>query len=189
MIKKADISGTEISYAVAYRNIRNARLEFKGDILQMIIPAGKTGIEKELLVKHRKWILRTYRQITESLNEISPGYLDEKMNIKEFKYFVNAKTDEFSRHLKVSVNNVKFRAMISQLGSMSVNGSMTINSYARFFPERLVEYIIYHELAHLKVRKHGKRFWGIIAGRYGDYRRYELDLFKYWIALQVKLGL
>jgi predicted metal-dependent hydrolase len=44
-------------------------------------------------------------------------------------------------------------------GSCSANGSINLDWRLIFAPKRVLEYVVVHELAHLKYRSHGKTFW------------------------------
>ena len=38
-------------------------------------------------------------------------------------------------------------------------------------PYALVDYVVAHELAHLRVRGHGAEYWAVVAQAVPDYRR------------------
>lgn len=77
--------------------------------------------------------------------------------------------------------------MISKWGSLSSKGNISINSYTRFLPEYLIEYIIYHEIIHFLERKHNSIFWKLIKNKYGNYKEYEKELYNYWFLIQCEI--
>lgn len=46
-----------------------------------------------------------------------------------------------------------------------------INWHLVFAPKRVLEYVVAHELAHLKHRSHGEAFWAYLASILPDYER------------------
>ncbi|MCD6492562.1 MAG: M48 family metallopeptidase [Archaeoglobaceae archaeon] len=186
MVKTIRINDKNIRYSVSRRKVKYPRLEFKTGNLILVLPE-KMKDEKTVLEKHKAWIYRKSRQIERALREAHCKELNENMSMEKFKYFVRKKVAEFSKSIGVEVNNIMLRKMVSKWGSLSFRRNITINSYARYLPDRLIEYIIYHEIAHLLIKKHNNNFWKIIESKYANYKEYEKDLFKYWFLLQHKI--
>ena len=67
--------------------------------------------------------------------------------------------------------------MTSQWGSCSVDGHLSFNTHLVKVPEPLVEYVVLHELCHLKVHNHGPRFYSLMREYMPDWeaRRRELN--------------
>ena len=53
-----------------------------------------------------------------------------------------------------------------------------------YLPSNLIEYVVFHEIAHLIEMGHNKRFWNIISGKFQDYKRMEDDLLMYWLLVK-----
>ncbi|MGY6638095.1 MAG: M48 family metallopeptidase [Erythrobacter sp.] len=47
-------------------------------------------------------------------------------------------------------------------GSCGPQGNVLINWHLIFAPRKVLEYVVVHELAHLRVRSHGPEFWGLM---------------------------
>ena len=61
-------------------------------------------------------------------------------------------------HGRISVKNQK-----SCWGSCSRRGNLNFNYKLLFLPEKLQDYVIIHELCHLKELNHSQKFWGLVA--------------------------
>ncbi|WP_408590051.1 M48 family metallopeptidase [Novosphingobium sp.] len=48
-------------------------------------------------------------------------------------------------------------------GSCGPEGNVLINWHLIFAPRKVLEYVVAHELAHLRHRSHGAEFWGYVA--------------------------
>ncbi len=61
-------------------------------------------------------------------------------------------------------------------GSCGPEGNILINWHLIFAPRKVLEYVVVHELAHLRVRSHGPAFWALIDAIYPQYRAPQLWL-------------
>jgi predicted metal-dependent hydrolase len=66
---------------------------------------------------------------------------------------------------KVSVRNQKWR-----WGSCSPNGHICLNWRLVTMPDRVRDYVLIHELMHLKRLDHSPRFWKLVAAACPDYQ-------------------
>ncbi len=56
-------------------------------------------------------------------------------------------------------------------GSCGPSGTIHIDWRLVFAPKRVLEYVVVHELAHLRHRSHGEEFWAFLAFMLPDYER------------------
>lgn len=66
---------------------------------------------------------------------------------------------------------IRVTDMKSGWGSCGAEGIVHINWHLVFAPKRVLEYVVVHELAHLKHRSHGEAFWTYLASLLPDYER------------------
>jgi predicted metal-dependent hydrolase len=59
--------------------------------------------------------------------------------------------------------SVHVAEFIAGWGSCGPKGTVNIDWRLIFAPKRVLEYVVVHELAHLKHRSHGKKFWGYLG--------------------------
>lgn len=174
-----------INYEVKYRDIKYPRLEFKSGELELILPFGEKP--KDLLEKHRKWIIKKQNFIKDCLKASNDKELESR-DEKELREIVNYIANEISEDLNVNVNQVFFRKMRTKWASCSPKKNLTINTMMKYLPEKLIEYIIYHELAHLIEKKHNERFWEIIEEKFEDFKSLEMSLFANWFLINSRNG-
>lgn len=65
----------------------------------------------------------------------------------------------FSRQFNFSFNRITFRCQRTKWGSCSAKNNINLNINIAFLPAHLQDYILLHELCHLRHRNHSKRFW------------------------------
>jgi predicted metal-dependent hydrolase len=56
-------------------------------------------------------------------------------------------------------------------GSCNSDGSIRLNWRLMHFPHEIIDYVICHELAHLKELNHGAEFWQTVGELFPDYQR------------------
>jgi predicted metal-dependent hydrolase len=74
-----------------------------------------------------------------------------------------ARTWELAAVTGVEVKHVTVRNQRSRWGSCSANGTISLNWRLVQTPDFVRDYIIYHELMHLKEMNHSERFWARVA--------------------------
>jgi predicted metal-dependent hydrolase len=62
------------------------------------------------------------------------------------------------------------RAQRTRWASCSPTGRMSFNWRLLLAPERVLEYVIWHEVCHLEILDHSPRFWSLLERRWPDYR-------------------
>jgi predicted metal-dependent hydrolase len=183
MIKRAKIQDIEVEYEVIHRKVKYARLEIKTDKIRLIMPLNYNE-DEEIIKKHENWIYNKISRIKASQKEADNKELNFVRTKKEFKDMVLSSVEKFSRILGVEVNKVFFKKMKTRWGSCSSRRNLNINMYLMHLPAYLIEYIVFHEVAHLVEMGHNKRFWKIIEQKYPDYSDMEDELLLYWLLIR-----
>jgi predicted metal-dependent hydrolase len=73
-----------------------------------------------------------------------------------------------TRYTKLSI-----RAQKTRWASCSSSGAMSFNWRLLLAPEEILDYVVEHEVAHLEIHDHSKRFWKLLESRCPDYREHE----------------
>lgn len=182
---KIRINDLDVEYEVIPRKVKYPRLEIKTGYLRVIVPEGYDGAGR-LVEKHRKWIYNHLCMLEHSKHEARKRSLNLERTEEEFRSLVRELVGKFADQLKVDFKLVCFRKMKTRWGSCSSRGNININRYMIYLPEELVEYVVFHEVAHLVEMGHNKRFWGIVSNEFEDYGEFEDELSIYWILIKEK---
>lgn len=96
---------------------------------------------------------------------------------------------DFKVRLFASIMGVKYRKVYirfqrTKWASCSKKGNLSFNLALMALPEGLRDYVIIHELAHLRAPKHGNKFWGLVRTYYPDYAEAKKKLRLFWLLLE-----
>lgn len=76
------------------------------------------------------------------------------------------------------VGKVRIRPLVRRWGSCSVGGLITLNRDLVRAPTDCIDYVIAHELCHLREHHHGPRFWGLLTRVMPDWEERRVRLNK-----------
>jgi predicted metal-dependent hydrolase len=79
--------------------------------------------------------------------------------------------DVFARQHGVAPRRWALSSARTRWGSCAADGSIRLNWRLMHFPADIVDYVIAHELAHLREMNHSARFWLHLETLFPDYRR------------------
>jgi predicted metal-dependent hydrolase len=82
----------------------------------------------------------------------------------------------FATKLNVPTPPLKTSNARTRWGSCSSRGDIRINWRLLQAPPHIINYVICHELAHLKEMNHSPKFWAVVECLYPDYKQAEKEL-------------
>ncbi|HSO06852.1 MAG TPA: SprT family zinc-dependent metalloprotease [Pelomicrobium sp.] len=81
--------------------------------------------------------------------------------------------------LEVTLPVIRLSSSRSEWGSCSSGGRVLLNRRLLHLPPHLVDYVIAHELAHLRELNHSPRFWALVARVCPEHRALRRELRRY----------
>lgn len=75
----------------------------------------------------------------------------------------------FAGELGVAMKSLRLSSAQTRWGSASADGSIRLNWRLIHFAPAIIDYVVAHELAHLRVMDHSPRFWDTVATVVPDY--------------------
>ncbi|MEL4306312.1 M48 family metallopeptidase [Methanococcoides sp. LMO-2] len=176
------INGIDIPYSLTHRKVKRARLEFRSGRLNVVVPKGFPDHE-ELILRHKLWVYRRYASSLATIENAASKELVQRSD-SEFRELIFSFTGKISEDLGVQPEKVTFRKMKTKWGSCSSAGRLNFNRHLMHLPDDLVEYVVFHEMAHLIELRHSPCFWQIIDSRFDNRVHYDRELSAYWYLIQ-----
>ena len=98
---------------------------------------------------------------------------------EEAKQFVPLLVEKWSGHMALAPTSIRFRKTKRQWGSCSGKNVLSFNTMLMKLPLSVIQYIIVHELAHIKHKHHQKSFWNLVEQHLPDYKQRITELHTY----------
>jgi predicted metal-dependent hydrolase len=98
---------------------------------------------------------------------------------------VARRLDAATARAGTAYTRLTIRGQRTRWASCTDGGVMSFNWRLLLAPEEILDYVVEHEVAHLEVMGHSRRFWALVARRCPDYRRHERWLRRYGSTLRL----
>jgi len=109
--------------------------------------------------------------------KLENGFFETKQikNIQQFYHFEIKKVVEelvlkHSKNMNLKFEKISLKAQKSIWGSCSGKNHLSFNINLAQLPLEIIEYIVIHELAHIKHKNHSKEFWTFVSEFSSDYK-------------------
>jgi len=139
---------------VALESIKKSFTAFKDSELTVIVPGKTSDGLFPLLVKKAIWDFYSGRA------EVEVGSI----------------ITDYSRKLGISPPAFKVKYQKRRWGSCSADNVIRINFQLIMAPSEQLEYVVVHELCHIKEKNHSARFWRLVSKLMPGYEIHRKDL-------------
>ncbi len=104
---------------------------------------------------------------------------DYRENKKKAYELISGRISYFNQTGEYPVGQVSIKNQKTRWGSCSSKKNLSFNYKLLFLPPNLRDYIIIHELCHLKEMNHSKNFWSLVSQKVPNYKalRREIKLY------------
>ncbi len=136
-----------------------------------------------IIVSIPHWVKPTHPEvkkfIKQGLAKLETHIPDEQPEPIHDAATVRRRVRLWARRMDLHPKRITLREMTRKWGSCSSNGNITLNTALFYVPDYLLDYLIVHELAHMKHFDHGPDFWALVGDYVPEYREYERELNTY----------
>jgi len=143
---------------------RRWRLEVPwGEPARLTVPQWTSGAEVErLLAEKRSWIEgQRRRQVPRlGLERLAVSECEARIAAREL---VSMLADEEAERIGVSYQRIRIGGQRTLWGSCSARGTLSFNWRLVLAPLEVLDYVVVHELCHLHVPDHTRRFWALVT--------------------------
>lgn len=89
---------------------------------------------------------------------------------KNAKIVITNRVEYFAKIMGVDYNRISIKFQKTRFGSCSTNKNLNFNALVALMPSEILDYVIVHELSHLKEMNHSKQFWREVAKVIPEYK-------------------
>ena len=127
-----------------------ATAQFSGNSLEVSIPAGTSHTDREQL---RDAVLHFYRQLARD--------------------YLPVRVAELAAEHGFAYNQLRIKHQKTRWGSCSAKGNINLNLRLMMTPDEAIDYVIIHELCHLRELNHSRQFWMMVECCCPEYRKWK----------------
>ena len=185
MEKRIIFKNKEISYTIRKsKRARRIRLVvYSGGAIVVTTPFDlKESIAEKFVREKFQWLLSKLSFFKQFEGKAITRYTHEDyLKYKEEAYnLVESRINHFSKIYKFKYNKINIKNQKTRWGSCSKKGNLNFNYKIALLPSLISDYLIVHELCHLKELNHSKRFWKLVEKTIPNYRSIRGELKKAW---------
>lgn len=149
------------------------RRQHRSSLMMRLVPGGVEVFIPRWMKEDSHKVRTFIRSGLEKLGGNVPPIPAEQTSREQIEVMV----ETWAARVGVQPGRVTFRSMSRKWGSCSSRDNITLNSRLTWLPPHLAEYVVLHELVHLKVFNHGQDFKAMMSAHMPDWveRERELD--------------
>lgn len=187
-----------MNYKITYSNTKHARIRLLPDMsFELVIPKKLSEDKKIVQLLLQKWEKLLQKNLSKTNNKLEiltdeyvlifwekvllqniPGklqdYVLEKFE-KESIFFLN----KYASKIWFSYQKLIIKTFKTKWGSCSSNQNIALNFKLVHLPIKFLEYVVIHEICHLKEKNHGKNFWSLVEKFCPNYKEIRKELNQY----------
>jgi len=171
IIRKIELLNRDFDYTLRESSrAKSLRLAVyrNGDLVVVKPKRINEKIVENFLQSQASWIVKKINYFLSQPASLSPtlplltrrDYLNQREKVRGL---VKDRLEYFNNFYKLSYNKVNIRDQKTRWGSCSRRGCLNFNFRLIYLEPAVRDYIIVHELCHLKEFNHSLRFWKLVA--------------------------
>lgn len=114
----------------------------------------------------------TFRLAVHHVQQTSIQRALETLYRRQARKRFERRADQFATELDVTYQQIEIRNQRTRWGSCSTTGTVGLNWRLMMAPPDVIDYVIIHELAHLREPDHSEAFWSLVATHDPNYEEH-----------------
>lgn len=167
-----------MDYEIKYAKRKTVTFRVREGRLYIIAPIGiSERYINELVIKHKRWIERkieAQNKMTDIEGKLTPS--DISALKREARKYLTALTERYAELMGIEYGKIRITSARGRFGSCSPQKNISYSYRLMLYPEAAREYVVVHELAHIREMNHSGAFYAIIEAVLPDYKQRKLLL-------------
>lgn len=165
------------------RVLKEDLIEIKSNIYFSLYDA------KILVEKRKNWLENAIKKVSKNaLLEDEFLYLGEVKKLQDYniknldKFYKNEIekilpniVETFSKKMNLYPTSISYRKNKRTWGSCNFKNGLNFNILLMKFPLEIMQYVVIHELSHIKHKNHSKNFWNLVEKYCPNYKQIEKE--------------
>jgi hypothetical protein len=181
-VRLVEIDGRRIEVHIRRSSrVRGHRITFRAGLPALLVvrPRASERYIDEALRFHNEWLARQVASVGEPSLGLDRLRLTEAQGRREAHARISLIAQSEAVALGVRYARLTLRDQRSRWGSCSAKGWLSFNWRLVLAPHDVLDYVVVHEVCHLREHHHGDAFWNLVEQRrpgYADARDW-LDMY------------
>ena len=155
---------------------KSAAIKITADMqIVVFVPVYVSDNEIErMVISKSKWIDEHMLKVQSTIDERSKL---EKITFEQIKELADQAVEYIPKRVKYYAekenfvyNKITIKNLVSRWGSCSTKGNLNFNCLLMLTPDYVIDYIVVHELCHLREMNHSEKFWAEVEKVLPDYK-------------------
>jgi predicted metal-dependent hydrolase len=145
-----------------------------GEPVELIVPVGthERAVDRALRY-HAPWIGRQLQAEAPRVLNLDAISITEREGRRLARDAIAETASRESVRLDVTYKRITIRDTRSRWGSCSTTGTLSFSWRLALAPREVLDYVVVHELCHLRHHDHSRRFWTLVAEAWPQYREHK----------------
>ena len=129
--------------------------------------------ETDFVSKNEAWLENAIERKKKKFEKYDISDDEKNKLINLAKEYLPGRVDYYSRLMNVKPTGIKITSAKKRFGSCSGKNSICFSYYLMLYPKEAVDYVVVHELAHIRHHNHSKDFYNFVSEFMPDYKERE----------------
>ncbi len=164
---------------MAIKIIRSGRKSLSlsvDDELNVVVRApysANDALINDFVSKNSQWISKAIERKKAYLSRVNITDNEVESLIRQAKDIIPKRVDYFSSIMNIYPTGIKITKAKKRFGSCNQKNSLCFSCFLMQYPLEAVDYVVVHELAHIRHHNHSAEFYSLIRRYMPDYKQRE----------------
>lgn len=164
---------------MAIKIIRSGRKSLSlsvDDELNVVVRApysANDALINDFVSKNSQWISKAVERKKAFLSRVNITDNEVESLIRQAKDIIPKRVDYFSSIMNIYPTGIKITKAKKRFGSCNQKNSLCFSCFLMQYPLEAVDYVVVHELAHIRHHNHSAEFYSLIRRYMPDYKQRE----------------
>ncbi len=146
------------------------------DDLNAVVRAPYGTSEKtinDFVRKNEKWLEKATSQKMKQLEKTAFSEDEIRGFVSRAKEIIPQKVEYYSKLMGLEPTGVKITRAKKRFGSCNAKNSLCFSCFLINYPDEAIDYVVVHELAHIRHHNHSRDFYKLVEKYLPDYKKRE----------------
>ncbi len=162
---------------ISYQLVRSYRKTLAIEVTRngSVIVRAPNHLSEERIIQFVKSKYKWLQNALARQRQVTDFYTRTNKEIEQLKYsareWIPKRVEFYAKQMGLQPSVVRINVARTRFGSCGPKNSLNFSAYLMLFPKEAVDYVVVHELAHMRHRNHQKEFYRLVESILPDYKK------------------